>query len=130
MIHLIPIEGKEPKLCKPELIGFRFTTCLLCDLEQDLNISGSVSSFEKWEKEYLSHKLVLRIVDNNTGTSLVVQWLRLWATNAGVMALIPGHATKIPHAARHGQIKYNGCVLKKKERKKIIHIMYLVLGTC
>ena len=33
------------------------------------------------------------------GTSLVVQWLRLCAPNAGGPGLISGQGTKIPHAA-------------------------------
>ena len=42
------------------------------------------------------------------GTSLVVQWLRLHASTAGAMGLIPGQGTKIPHAAEHSQkIKLN-----------------------
>ena len=35
------------------------------------------------------------------GTSLVVQWLRLCAPNAGGTGSIPGQGTKIPHATRH-----------------------------
>ena len=42
---------------------------------------------------------------NTRGTSLVVQWLGLWASNAGGMGSIPGWGTKIPHAARRGQKK-------------------------
>ena len=34
------------------------------------------------------------------GTSLVVQWLRLHAPNAGDMGLIPGQGTKIPPAQK------------------------------
>ena len=34
------------------------------------------------------------------GTSLVVQWLRLHASNAEGMGSIPGWGTKIPHAIR------------------------------
>ena len=34
----------------------------------------------------------------NKRTSLVVQWLRLCASGAGGMGLIPGWGTKIPHA--------------------------------
>ena len=34
----------------------------------------------------------------NKKTSLVVQWLGLWASSAGGMGLIPGWGTKIPHA--------------------------------
>ena len=37
------------------------------------------------------------------GTSLVVQWLRLGASDARGMGLIPGRGTKIPHALWHGQ---------------------------
>ena len=33
-----------------------------------------------------------------SGTSLVVQWLRLHALNAGGPGSIPGQGTKIPHA--------------------------------
>ena len=32
------------------------------------------------------------------GNFLMVQWLRLRASTAGVMGLIPGQGTKIPHA--------------------------------
>ena len=36
-------------------------------------------------------------------TSLVVQWVRLHASNTGGKGLIPGWGTMIPHAAWHGQ---------------------------
>ena len=39
------------------------------------------------------------------GTSLVVQWLRLYASTAGSTGSVPGWGTKIPHAARWGQKK-------------------------
>ena len=39
-------------------------------------------------------------------TSLVVQWLRLHASNARNVGLIPGQGTKIPHAMWHGQKKF------------------------
>ena len=38
-------------------------------------------------------------------TSLVIQWLRLCASNAGDVGLIPGQGTKISHATWHGQKK-------------------------
>ena len=34
---------------------------------------------------------------SNKGTSFVVQWLRLHASNAGGAGLIPGQGTMIPH---------------------------------
>ena len=41
-------------------------------------------------------------------TSLVVQWLRFWASKAGVAGSFPGRKTKIPHAARLDQkVKIN-----------------------
>ena len=36
--------------------------------------------------------------NEDAGTSLVVQWLRLRASTAGGTGLIPGWGTKIPHA--------------------------------
>ena len=36
-------------------------------------------------------------------TCLVVQWLRVWASNAGGAGLIPGRGTKIPHGMQCGQ---------------------------
>ena len=37
------------------------------------------------------------------GISLVVQWLRLHALNAGGLGLIPSQGIKIPHAATKTQ---------------------------
>ena len=47
-----------------------------------------------------------------TGTSPVVQWLRLCASTAGGKGSIPGQGTKIPHAVLCSQKK------RKKKRKK------------
>ena len=51
----------------------------------------------------------------NWGTSLAVQWLRLCASQAGGVGLIPGQGTEIPHAAWCGQKRKGG---KKKKKKK------------
>ena len=48
---------------------------------------------------HLTHRRIL------LGTSLVVQGLRLHASNAGVMGSIPGQGTKILHAEGHGHKK-------------------------
>ena len=47
----------------------------------------------------------MKHLDKNNGlaTSLVVQWLRLHASNAGDLDSVPGQGTKIPHAAWCGQ---------------------------
>ena len=56
------------------------------------------------------------------GTSLVVQWLRLRASTAGGTGSIPGRGTKIPNAARCGQINKfkikNKTAPLKKEKVK------------
>ena len=52
----------------------------------------------------------MAIIKKITGTSLAGQWLRLHASTAGGVGLIPGCGTKIPHATQHG---------KKKKKKKI-----------
>ena len=41
----------------------------------------------------------------SSGTSLVVQWLRPHASNAGGMSSVPGRGTKIPYTVRCGQKK-------------------------
>ena len=43
------------------------------------------------------------------GTSLAVQWLRLRASTAGSMSLIPGQGTKIPRATLCSQEKKFKC---------------------
>ena len=39
-----------------------------------------------------------RLKGTQEGTSLVAQWLRLWASNARGVGLLPGQGTKSPHA--------------------------------
>ena len=56
-----------------------------------------------------------------TGNSLVVQWLRLYASTAGGASLILGGGTKIPILHSEAKKKlfknkvYKRCKLKKKE---------------
>ena len=50
---------------------------------------------------------------NNSGTSLVVQWLELCTSTAGGTGLIPGWGTKIPHST--------WCSQKKKFTYRKIH---------
>ena len=52
------------------------------------------------------------------GTSLVVRWLRLQASNAGGARSTPGWGTKIPRAMRHGHKK------EKKEKEIPIERMH------
>ena len=59
------------------------------------------------------------IFKDTTGTSLAVQWLRLRASTAGGMGLIPGQGTKIPHAARCSKNKKR----HHKENEKASHIL-------
>ena len=43
-------------------------------------------------------RLFYHYKNKGVGTSLMVQWLRLHASNAGGTDLIPGQETQIPHA--------------------------------
>ena len=36
-------------------------------------------------------------------TSLVAQWLRLYASSAGSVGSVPGQGTEIPHAVQRGR---------------------------
>ena len=56
----------------------------------------------------------LYINNRALGTSLVVQWLRCCASNAGGMGLIPGQETKIPYAMLCSQINQSIKTLIKK----------------
>ena len=46
---------------------------------------------------------VCGVLNRVIGTFLVVQWLRLCASNAGGEGSIPGRESKIPHAAECSQ---------------------------
>ena len=50
----------------------------------------------------MSHPVLLLTStrEEREGTSFVIQWLRLCASNAGGAVLTPGSETKIPHALR------------------------------
>ena len=56
------------------------------------------------DKLHKSNVLIKGRQKTYIGTSLVVQWLRLCASNAGGMALIPGQGTKILYMP-HGMAK-------------------------
>ena len=49
-------------------------------------------------------------------TSLLAQWLRFHASNAGAEGSIPGQGTKIPHYVWHSQKKSAGLILSRKMR--------------
>ena len=49
-----------------------------------------------------------------------VQWLRLHASNAGAVGLIPGWETKIPHVMQHGQ-KIKKKIKKQREAERVRH---------
>ena len=52
----------------------------------------------------LLYNTLQTLIKYSRGTSLVVQWLRLWTSNAGSVGLSPGRGFKVPHAALIGQI--------------------------
>ena len=57
-------------------------------------------------------------------TSLVVQWLRLLASNAGDAGSIPGGETKIAHATRRGHIHTH---TQKKQQQRDEHVFVLAV---
>ena len=62
--------------------------------------------FRKSEKSYWQYHIAgMKSSRNGLGTSLAVQRLRLRASTAGGVGLIPGRGAKIPHATRHSQKK-------------------------
>ena len=63
--------------------------------------------------------LVESNINNNSGNSPAVQWLRLHTSTAGSMDSIPSWGTKISHATWHGQ-----------KGKKTIYQYYDMLLSC
>jgi len=80
---------------------------------------------------YLTHMVAMLLDFTWSGTILILsrlwkisyvwlpwqsnEYLRLWASTAGDMGLIPGWGTKIPHAEWHNQ--------KVKKKKKVMYIL-------
>ena len=54
---------------------------------------------------YSSKQKLFFFLNPHPGTSLVIHWLRLHATNAGGMGSIPDQGSKIPHAVWYSQKK-------------------------
>ena len=67
-------------------------------------------------------------IKNKRGISLVIQWLKLHASNAGGMGLIPGWGTKIWHAVRQNQNKNKiyerGCLFFLLPRQHDSRVFY------
>ena len=63
-----------------------------------------------WERVNMQDRIVH---STNTGTSLVVQWLRLHTSTSGGVGLIPEQGSMIPHATQCGQTK-----IKKNNNNK------------
>ena len=76
----------------------------------------NINIITKFLEETFSKKLVY---ERASGTSLVVQWLRFYATHAGGLGAIPGWGTKISHAAQQGPKLLNRRRKKEPPRKYI-----------
>ena len=80
----------------------------------------SIMLSEKSQREQHKYCMISLIcatwkTEQDTGTSLAVQWLRLHASTARVISSITGRGIKIPHAAGHGQKKtQNKCTNEDK----------------
>ena len=64
--------------------------------------------------EGTQHRRFLQSKDDTPANSLVVQWLGLRSSTAGIMNLIPGQGTKIPQASKHGQKKKDDTLEKAR----------------
>ena len=59
------------------------------------------------------------------GTSLTVQWLRLYTSNAGGVGLIPNQRTKLSHASGVGWQKknVNGGYVRRWDNEQMISLL-------
>ena len=70
-----------------------------------LSSAVSACSLATGGQEHLSDGSETTLKNSPLGTSLVVQWLRLGASNARDVGWIPDWGTKIPHAVQCSQNK-------------------------
>ena len=70
-----------------------------------LSSAVSACSLATGGQEHLSDGGETTLKNSPLGTSLVVQWLRLGASNARDVGWIPDRGTKIPHAVQCSQNK-------------------------
>ena len=116
--------GMETKLvgCFPEALLVLFRS------SAQRSVSRKVSHFVPpfHEINFLIHLRKHTAAKNNNnnkihsmGTSLVVQWLRLRASNAEGESLIPGPGTKIPHVGQCSQ-KFKKNRMKKKKKHSML----------
>ena len=61
---------------------------------------------------------ILMVKNESLGTSLVVQWLRLHASNAGCPGPVPGRGTKIPHTATKSATREAASRMKTQSSQK------------
>ena len=69
---------------------------------------------------------------NNSGASLVVQWLRLWAPSAGGPGSIPGQGTRshmLQLNITKTQYSQISKLIKKKKRKTTLNCLWWWIGT-
>ena len=77
----------------------------------NIQITGVPTHEEKKDKQEEITQMIKNIFQNSRkGTSLMVEWVRLWAPNAGDLGSIPGQGTrfrmqqlKIPNATTKTQ---------------------------
>ena len=77
----------------------------------NIQITGVPTHEEKKDKQEEIKQMIKNIFQNSRkGTSLMVEWVRLWAPNAGGLGSIPGQGTrfrmqqlKIPNATTKTQ---------------------------
>ena len=67
-------------------------------------------------KRYLTVNFIALIKSDSEGTSLVVQWLRLHAPNAGALGFDPWSEKEIPHAATNTQHSQRKKTKNKKQK--------------
>ena len=85
-----------------------------------MKMAQGVSALKDNTEDRKFYQRASHLKSTRTGTSLVVQWLRLCASNAEGVGLIPGQGTKIPHAMHCGQkLKKQGTRSKQLNSIKV-----------
>ena len=94
-----------------------YETILTVSKLRPFMFTNNFSKTRKWQPS-LHERSIGLLIENNPGTSLVVQWLRLHTPNAGGSGLIPGQGTRshMPQLRVHMPQLKIPCTITKRSR--------------
>ena len=99
--------------------------CLKKKSQGTQSMYSKIPTFSQVFIEGKKKKKTSETVNLMLGTSLTVQWLRLYTSNAGGVGLIPNQRTKLSHASGVGWQKknVNGGYVRRWDNEQMISLL-------